>query len=124
MQEIRAFIEQLLVDKGITEIDDDVRNRLVDDMSQILMRQIDEAAINSLTDEQADELENKLGSGELADDDIPKFMEEKGLNLQQIALVTMMQFRDFYLGNVDVEGMKDAAENTNTEEKTEEANAQ
>ena len=120
MQEVHDFMEQLLYDKGMTDLDEDVKERMIVDMTQILMRQIDHNAIDSLSDEKADELAAKLNSGELSEDDVPQFMEDAGLDLQQISLVTMIQFRELYLGNVDASEAYDASQNANAEQKPEE----
>ena len=124
MQEIHDFMDQLLIDKGVTGIDNEIKERVIEDMTQMLMKQIDQATIDALTDEQADELANKLNSGELKDEDVPQYLTDAGLDLQQITLVTMMQFRELYLGNVDASQDYAEVEKKNTEEQTEVANAQ
>ena len=116
MKEVHDFMEQLLYEKGIADLDEEVKERTIADMTDILMRQIDHAAISSLTDEQADELAAKLDSGELSEDDVPEYLEKLGLNLQQISLTTMIQFRELYLGEVDASEAYAASQNTNAEQ--------
>ena len=101
MEQIHEFMNQLLIDKGITGIDDDVRQRLIEDMTTMLLDQIDQNAIAALPDDKADELNAKLESGELKDEQVSDFMTEAGVDLQQISLTTMIQFRELYLGTAD-----------------------
>ena len=98
MEKVHEFIGSLLDQKGITDIEDDAREHLINDMTELLMAQIDRAAIESLPDEKAIELANGLDDGTIKKEDVPKFMMDAGLNLEGIAMITMLRFRDLYLG--------------------------
>ena len=56
MQKLDEFIEQLLNDKGVTDIDPDTRATLKEDMKNRLIDQINRNAIMELDDQKAEEL--------------------------------------------------------------------
>ena len=47
------FLEQLLIEKGITDLDDDVRAEVKANMAERILDQIDQACINALSEEKA-----------------------------------------------------------------------
>lgn len=97
MQGVDDFIEQLLIDKGITDLEPEIRDELKNDLKNRLLDQIDQAAIMALSDEQADQLTAKLDDPNFTSDDMTAFMTEAGVDLTQVALDTMLQFRNYYL---------------------------
>lgn len=98
MQSIDEFIESILNDKGITDIEPDVRDELKSDMKQRLLDQIDKAAVMQLSEEKAAELANLVEDPEFDDTKMTDFMQNSGVNLTEVALDTMLKFRGFYLG--------------------------
>lgn len=99
MDNVEQFIEQLLVDKGITDLDPDVKKELKTQMLQELMNQIDRAAINALPEDKAVELAKNLDDPLYTNEQASEFIAKSGIDLQQISLQTMMQFRNFYLSD-------------------------
>lgn len=98
MQNIDDFLESLLNDKGITDVDPEIRTELKEDMKTRLMDQINRAAIMELSEEKAAELADLVDDPEFNDEKMAKFMQESGVNLTEVALDTMLKFRGFYLG--------------------------
>lgn len=98
MQNIDDFIEQLLVDKGITNVEPDIREELKADMKKRLIDQINREAIMELSEEKATELEQKADDPNFTNEDFNKFLEDAGVNVLQVTLNTMLKFRGFYLG--------------------------
>ena len=97
MQSVDEFIEQLLIDKGITDIEPDVKEELKSDMKQRLLNQINRAAIMELSEEKAAELATKVDDPNFSNEDMAKFMQESGVNLAEVSLNTMLEFRNLYL---------------------------
>ena len=97
MQNIDEFIEQLLIDKGITDVEPDIKEELKEDMKKRLLDQIDRAAIMQLSEEKAAELADKIDDPNFTNEEMTKFMQESGVNLTEVAAETMLQFRNFYL---------------------------
>ena len=74
---------------------------MIDEMTEMLLDKIDRAAIGALPEDKAIELADGLDKGTIKPEDVTKFMQDAGLNLEEISLITMMQFRDLYLGDID-----------------------
>ncbi len=98
MQNIDEFIESLLDDKGITNVEPEVREELKSEMKAKLLDQIDRAAIQALSEEKAAELAKKVEDPNFTNEDMTKFIQDSGVNLTEVALETMLKFRGFYLG--------------------------
>ena len=101
IQNIDDFIESILKDKGITEVEQDVRAELKEDMKKRLLDQINKAAVMQLSEEKAAELADLVDSPDFTDEKMTEFMQNAGVNLEEVALETMLQFRSFYLGNTE-----------------------
>ena len=97
-QAIDSFIENLLVERGITNVPDDIHAEVVADLKEKLLRQIDKEAILRLSEEKAAELSTKLDDPNFTPDDMAQFIRDAGVNLTEVALDTMIKFRGFYLG--------------------------
>ncbi len=98
MQKLDEFIEQLLNDKGVTDIDPDTRATLKEDMKNRLIDQINRNAIMELDDQRAEELAKLVEDPDFTNEKMTEFLEGSGVNLTEVALDTMLQFRNFYLG--------------------------
>lgn len=97
MEEIDQFIEQIMAEKGVDDIEPEVKEELKADMKQRLLDQIDKAAIMKLSEEKAAELAAKVDNPNFTNEDLTAFMQNSGVDLTQVALETMLQFRNFYL---------------------------
>lgn len=98
MQNLDEFIESLLKDKGITDLEPEVKVELVADMKTRLIDQINKAAVMQLSEEKADELAKLIDDPEFTNEKMTEFMANSGVNLTEVALDTMLKFRNFYLG--------------------------
>ena len=101
MQNIDEFIESLLNDKGITNVEPEVREELKADMKKRLEDEINRAAIEALPQEKAVELAKLVENPDFTNEKITEFMQNSGVNLTEVALDTMLKFRNFYLGTED-----------------------
>lgn len=97
METVDQFIEQLLVDKGITDLEPDIKEEVMADMKKRLMGQINEVAVLKLPAEKAEELAKKVDNPEFTEEKMMEFMKGAGVDLTQIALEAMLEFRNFYL---------------------------
>ena len=117
MEKVHEFIGGLLDEKGITGMEPEVRQQLIEEMTNLLMQRIDTAAINALPEDKAIELADGLDNGTIKNEDVSKFMIDAGVNFEEIAMVTMVQFRDLYLGNTVAEPEKTDAADSKAVEK-------
>ncbi|MBQ3320983.1 hypothetical protein IJH72_01985 [Candidatus Saccharibacteria bacterium] len=98
MQSIDDFIESILRDKGMIELDPEVKAELKEDMVKRLTDQINKAAIMQLSEEKTAELNRLIDDPNFTDEKMTEFMKNSGVNLTQVALETMLKFRGLYLG--------------------------
>lgn len=97
MDNLDKFINDILEEKKLSGVDNEVRKQLALDMKKRLLDQIDRAVINDLTNEQAKQLTNMIDAG--ADDaEIQKFIVDSGVDTKTVTARTMLRFRDLYLG--------------------------
>ena len=54
-----------------------------------------------LLEEKAAELADLVDSTDFTDEKMTEFMQNAGVNLEEVTLETMLQFRSFYLGNTE-----------------------
>ncbi len=97
MQSVDDFIESLLNDKGITDVEPEIRAELKEDMKKRLMDQINRAAIMELSEEKATELAEKVDDPEFTEEKMAEFLKDAGVDLTGVTLNTMLKFRNFYL---------------------------
>ena len=97
MQNIDDFIESLLNDKGITDVDPEIKEELKADMKNRLLDQINRAAIMQLSEEKAAELAELVDDPEVTNEKMTEFLQTSGVNLTEVTLDTMLKFRGFYL---------------------------
>ena len=112
MENVEQFIDQLIDEKDLN-LEDDVRQELKADMINRLLDQIDQASINALPEDKAIELADKLDDPDFTDEQVAEFIRNSGVDLERVALETMVQFRLLYLGgnpNVNTEELEGADE--------------
>lgn len=98
MEQVSQFMDSLLEEKGITDLDDETRETLKRDMIERLMSQIDTALVNALPEDKLEEFNQRIGDPNFSNDDATQFFVDAGLDVQRIALQTMIEFRMLYLG--------------------------
>lgn len=99
MKNVDDFIDSLLVEKGITDVEPDIKKQLKDDMKKRLLDQINKAAIMKLSEDKAAELAELVDDPKFTNEKMTEFIQKSGVNLTEVALDTMLKFRNFYLGN-------------------------
>lgn len=98
MEKLDEFMESLLNAKGVTDVDPEVRAELKKQMSERLLDQINRNAIMRLSEEKAEELTKLIESNpNITNEEVTKFIQDAGVDLSDVALSTMVQFRNFYL---------------------------
>lgn len=97
MQSVDEFISSLLDEKGIVDLEPEIRKELEDDMKKQLMDQINRAAIMALPEDKATELAEKVNDPDFTEEKMTEFMKDSGVNLAEVTLETMLKFRGLYL---------------------------
>ncbi len=109
MEQVSQFMDSLLEEKGITDLDDETREMLKRDMIDRLMTQIDTAMINALPEDKLNEFNQRINDPDFTNDDATQFFVDAGLDVQKIALQTMIEFRMLYLGGDEAKSVTDVA---------------
>lgn len=95
-QEIRNFVAQIVEQKQLTGVEQDIKDKLIDDLSSMLEDQINRALIDSLNDEQFKEFEQLVDGNDTQK--ISTFFTDHKLPVQSIVTHVMTKFRMSYLG--------------------------
>lgn len=95
--ELTIFINQILDQKGLSGVDNAVREQLVSDLETRLMEQINRAIIEAIPEAKLGEFE-KLANSNAEDSEIQSFLATNAVDTQKIAADTMLRFKDLYLG--------------------------
>lgn len=94
----QAFIGDMIASKTWeTALDNDAKKQLEEDLKNRLMDQIDQAVIEALPEDKIDGL-NDLLDRDASEDVIYQYVADSGIDVQRITTQTMMRFRDLYIG--------------------------
>ena len=96
-QELRKFVQNIVEEKKLTGVEQDVIDELVDDLSKRLEAQINRALIDELTDEQFKEFEGLVDQEDTQK--LSTYFTDKGVPVQNIVTNVMTKFRIAYLGS-------------------------
>lgn len=98
MEKVDEFIDNLLKEKGITDVEPDILKGVKNDMKEQLLKQIDREAIMRLPEDKANELADKLEDPNFTEQQMAEFIQNSGVNLPDVVVDVMIKFRGFYLG--------------------------
>lgn len=104
------FVDQLMKDKGMTELSEDIRKEIHDDLKEKLVFQVNRAVVSALPDEKLDELNTKLDAGEVSEEEMMKIVTEAGIDTDAIVQKTLEDFREVYLGEGDEAPVEESEE--------------
>jgi hypothetical protein len=94
------FVKQLLQEKGLPDnLDPEVYNKLVSDLSERVEKLINQRILEALNDEQLDQFEGLVNNDPGNKEALQKFIEENVADREQITMSALMEFKDLYLGN-------------------------
>lgn len=98
MEQVRQFVEQMLRDKGMPPMDEEVYKQLVDDLQNRLIDFINRRVIGSMSEQDAAGLEHVLDEQPIDPAKVQGYIDAHVPDKQQITLNAMMEFRSQYLG--------------------------
>lgn len=96
-ENLEIFIEQLLEDKGVTNLTGEVREGVKASIAERLLDEIDRSLFEALPEDKANELDRLLDNENFDQDEMVDFMRESGVDVVRVTANTMAQFRNFYL---------------------------
>lgn len=99
-QTIDLFIEGLIEEKGLKSDSEELKKDVFSDLKTRLMEEIDRSLIGELPDEKLDELSKEAAkNGKLDAEVVAKAVEEAGIDVEEVMGMTMVKFKDIYLGD-------------------------
>jgi hypothetical protein len=97
--QISVFIDDILASRDVSGLNQAVIDQMHADLRNELLNQIDRQIIEELSEDQAAAFTELCNKPETTEQDVETFMANSGLNREQIAVHTMVKFREYYLGD-------------------------
>mgnify|MGYP000899433036 FL=1 len=94
---LSKFISDIIDAKGYKTLDSDVRRQLEQDLKNKLLDQIDRAVLRALPENKIDGF-NDLLDRNASQQEVQQYIANSGVDTKKITLETMLRFRSFYLG--------------------------
>lgn len=95
---ISKFISDIIDAKGYKTLDIDVRRQLEQDLKNRLLDQIDRAVLEALPENKIDGFNDLLDRG-ASQQEVQQYIATSGVDTKKITLETMLRFRSLYLGD-------------------------
>ena len=94
---LSKFISDIIDAKGYKTLDSDVRRQLEQDLKNRLLDQIDRAVLEALPENKIDGFNDLLDRG-ASQQEVQQYIATSGVDTKKITLETMLRFRSLYLG--------------------------
>lgn len=94
---LSKFINDIIDAKNFKTLDSDVRQQLEQDLKNRLLDQIDRAVLGALPENKIDDF-NDLLDRNASQQEIQQYIANSGVDTKKITLETMLRFRSLYLG--------------------------
>ena len=92
------FINDIIDAKNFKTLDSDVRRQLEQDLKNRLLDQIDRAVLGALPENKIDGF-NDLLDRNTSQQEVQQYIANSGVDTKKITLETMLRFRYLYLGD-------------------------
>lgn len=94
---LSKFINDIIDAKNFKTLDSDVRQQLEQDLKNRLLDQIDRVVLGALPENKIDGF-NDLLDRNASQQEIQQYIANSGVDTKKITLETMLRFRSLYLG--------------------------
>ena len=95
---LSKFINDIIDAKNFKTLDGDVRRQLEQDLKNRLLDQIDRAVLGALPENKIDGF-NDLLDRNASQQEVQRYIANSGVDTKKITLETMLRFRSLYLGD-------------------------
>ena len=95
---LSKFISDIIDAKGYKTLDSEVRRQLEQDLKNRLLDQIDRAVLEALPENKIDGFNDLLDRG-ASQQEVQQYIATSGVDTKKITLETMLRFRSLYLGD-------------------------
>ena len=86
-----------MIDKGMADLDEALKNEVRDDLTKSLLFQVNRAILMALPDEDYKKLGDQLDSGEATMETVQEAVKAAGVDVDKVVRETMEKFREIYL---------------------------
>lgn len=94
---LSKFINDIIDAKNFKTLDGDVRRQLEQDLKNRLLDQIDRAVLEAVPEDKIDGF-NDLLDRNASQQEVQQYIANSGVDTKKITLETMLRFRSLYLG--------------------------
>lgn len=101
---IDAFLEGLLIEKNLGEMDEDTKKEMLADLKERLYEFINRAILESLPEEKLAEINSMADDNTINSEILTQKVEASGIDATKITIEAMDKFREVYLGNNESQG--------------------
>ncbi|MBR6965142.1 hypothetical protein IKH83_02415 [Candidatus Saccharibacteria bacterium] len=95
---LSVYMESLLIEKGLADLDDETREKMISEMKERAVDLINYSIIDALPEGKAEELSSKIEQGEDGEALMNAAIEEAGIDAGKITDEALKKFRELYLG--------------------------
>ena len=96
-QELKKFVDTILKEKNLKGVEQNILDKLSDELTSSLETQINRALVDSLNDQQLNDFEKLVD--EQNTEKLKTYFNDVGVPVQQIVTQVMTRFRSAYLGS-------------------------
>ena len=97
MDQLDAFIKEIIDTKQLPGITEEAKAGLVEEMRDRLFDQINRALIEAIPEDKVEALSQLLDGDDLDDAQIQAFVASSGVNVEEVTAKAMIAFRALYL---------------------------
>ena len=95
---LSVYMESLLIEKGLADLDDETREKMISEMKERAVDLINYSIIDALPEGKAEELSGRIEQGEDGEALMNAAIEEAGIDAGKITDEALKKFRELYLG--------------------------
>jgi len=97
MDQLDAFIKEIIDTKQLSGITDEAKAGLVEEMRDRLLDMINRSLVEALPEEKVVAFSALLDNEELSEGQIQQFIADSGVDIEKVTAKTLLAFRELYL---------------------------
>ncbi|MBR0403272.1 hypothetical protein IJI55_01855 [Candidatus Saccharibacteria bacterium] len=96
-QLLDLYCEQMMIDKGLDNLEGDTRKQVRDELKERLNFEINRSILAALPEEKFNEIDAVTTENDVDMDVVERVIKESGIDVDKITEETMKKFRELYL---------------------------
>jgi len=97
MDQLDAFIKDIIDAKQLNGITDEAKVGLIEEMRERLLDMINRALVEALPEEKVEAFSLLLDNDDVTEEHIQQFIAESGVDIEKVTAKTLLAFRELYL---------------------------